>query len=487
MSSGEPYGSVGPVSDSDVIPHPTVEDRAAAGLAARERLPREQLGELVITPDRPSVVEVMRAQAASRVQELIPIRHARMAVSPFTFFRGAALSMAHDIAASPHSGLRVQLCGDAHLSNFGVFASAERRLLFDLNDFDETHPGPWEWDLKRLVASLAVAGRGNGFPADKRRKILRAAVRRYRDAMTDFAGSGTLDVWYSHLDVDELRALLKDRLSPKLDKKFDAGLAKARSRTSLKAFAKLAETVDGQARIISDPPLVMPARDLAPGVERATLEVWVRHWLREYRNSLSRDRDVLVDRFEFRDIARKVVGVGSVGTRCWIVLLEGRDPDDPLFLQVKEAQDSVLAQFVPNDMVGDFPVDNQGERVVAGQRLMQAAGDIFLGWLRAEGLDGVPRDFYARQLRDMKGSAEVETQSSSTMKAYGELCAATLARAHARSGDPVAIASYLGDDDVAPEAMVTFAEQYADLTERDHADLLAAIADDELEAATETI
>ena len=471
------------MNESDVIPHPTVEERAAAGLAARERLPREQLGELVITPDRPSVVEVMRAQAASRVQELIPIRHARMAVSPFTFFRGAAMSMAHDISASPHSGLRVQLCGDAHLSNFGVFASAERRLLFDLNDFDETHPGPWEWDLKRLVASLAVAGRGNGFPADKRRKIVRAAVRRYRDAMTDFAGSGTLDVWYSHIDVDELRALVKDRLNSKLDKKFDAGVAKARSRTSLKAFAKLAHTVDGQARIISDPPLIVPVRDLAPGVEQATIEGWVRQWLRDYRDSLSHDRDVLVDRFEFRDIARKVVGVGSVGTRCWIVLLEGRDPDDPLFLQVKEAQNSVLARFAPQDMVGDFPVGNQGERVVAGQRLMQAAGDIFLGWLHAEGLDGVPRDFYARQLRDMKGSAEVESQSSATMKAYGELCAATLARAHARSGDPIAIASYLGDDDVAPEALATFAEKYADITELDHAALLAAIEDGALEAA----
>jgi uncharacterized protein (DUF2252 family) len=483
MPSGEPCGSVGPVSDSAVIPHPTVEERAAAGVAARDRLPREQLGELVITADRPSVVEVMEAQAASRVPELIPIRHARMAVSPFTFFRGAARSMAHDIAASPNTGLRVQLCGDAHLSNFGVFASAERRLLFDLNDFDETHPGPWEWDLKRLAASLAVAGRGNGFPAEKRRKIVRSSVRRYRDAMVEFAGSRTLDVWYAHIDVDELRTLLADKLSPKLDKKFDQGLAKARSRTSLKAFSKLAEVVDGQARIIADPPLIVPARDIAPGVELAQLEGWVRGWLRDYRDSLSRDRDVLVDRFEFRDIARKVVGVGSVGTRCWIVLLEGRDSDDPLFLQVKEAQDSVLAPFVPDDMVGDFPVDNQGERVVAGQRLMQAAGDIFLGWLRAEGLDGVPRDFYARQLRDMKGSAEVETQSSSTMKVYGELCGAALARAHARSGDPIAIASYLGDDDVAAESLTEFAEQYADLTERDHAELLAAIADGRLEAA----
>jgi uncharacterized protein (DUF2252 family) len=483
MPRREPCGNVGPVNEHPVVPHPTVEERAAVGLAARERLPREQLADLVITPDRPSVVEVLQSQASSRVPELIPIRHARMSVSPFTFFRGAAASMAHDIAASEHSGLRVQLCGDAHLSNFGVFASAERRLLFDLNDFDETYPGPFEWDLKRLTASLAVAGRGNGFPEEQRHKIVRAAVRRYRDAMVEFAGRGTLDVWYTHIDVDEVQALLRGKLSKKMDKKFDAQVAKARSRTSLKAFTKLAETVDGQARIKSDPPLIVAARDLAPGFERAQLDAWVRHWLGEYRASLSHDRDVLMDRFDFRDIARKVVGVGSVGTRCWIVLLEGRDPEDPLFLQVKEAQESVLAPYVPREMVGDFPVDNQGERVVAGQRLVQAAGDIFLGWLRAEGLDGVPRDFYGRQLRDMKGSAEVETQSYETMKAYGQLCGATLARAHARSGDPIAIASYLGDDDVVTEAMVAFAHEYADLTERDHADMVAAIADGTLEVA----
>ena len=471
------------MSESAAIPHPTVDDRAATGLTARDRLPREHLADLVVRPDRPGVVDVLEAQASNRVAELIPIRHARMAVSPFTFFRGAARSMAYDLAASEHSGLRVQLCGDAHLSNFGIFASAERRLLFDLNDFDETHPGPFEWDLKRLVASLAVAGRGNGFPEEKRRKIIRAAVRRYRDAMVEFAGRRTLDVWYTAIDVDEVRALLKDRLSAKQDKKLDAQLAKARSRTSLKAFTKLAETVDGKPRIKSDPPLIVPARDLAEGVEQATLEGWVRDWLRAYRDSLSLDRDVLVDRFQYRDIARKVVGVGSVGTRCWIVLLEGRDADDPLFLQVKEAQESVLAPFVPREMVGDFPVDNQGERVVAGQRLVQASGDIFLGWLRAQGLDGERRDFYARQLRDMKGSAEVETQSSATMRTYGEFCGAALARAHARSGDPIAIASYLGDDDVVPDAMVTFAEHYADLTEVDHAAMLAAIADGTLAVA----
>jgi len=467
--------------------HLTPEERAAAGLAARERLPRERLGELVVAADRPAVVDVLRSQAASRVPELIPIRHARMAVSPFTFFRGAALVMARDLSASEHTGLRVQLCGDAHLSNFGVFGSAERRLLFDLNDFDETYPGPWEWDLKRLVASLAVAGRGNGFPAEKRNKIVRDAVRRYRDAMVTFAGQRTLDVWYAHLDVDEVQALLRDRLSAKQDKKFNTQVAKARGRTSLKAFAKLAETVDGRPRIKSDPPLVVPARELSPGLEHSTLETWVQDWLTAYRESLSRDRSVLVERYEFLDIARKVVGVGSVGTRCWIVLMRGRDSDDPLFLQVKEAQQSVLAPFVPADMVGDFPVDNEGERVVAGQRLVQAAGDIFLGWLRAEGLDGVQRDFYGRQLRDMKGSAEVETQTSSTMRAYAQICAVALARAHARSGDPIAIASYLGEDDVAAESLISFAEAYADLTERDHTDMVEGIRTGALEAAPEPV
>jgi uncharacterized protein (DUF2252 family) len=475
------------VTEQLVQPRLTPEQRAATGLAAREALPREQLAELVTAPDRPSVVEIMRQQASNRVPDLIPIRHARMAVTPFTFFRGAALPMAMDISRTPSSGLRVQLCGDAHLSNFGAFGSAERRLLFDLNDFDETYPGPWEWDLKRLTASLAVAGRANDFPAEKRAKIIRDCVRRYRDAMKQFGASRTLDVWYTHLDVDEVRTLFADQLTAKQDKKLGAQAAKARSRTSLKAFSKLAETVDGQVRIRSDPPLIVPARVLEPGVEHGQLETWVRDWIRQYSETLTSDRAVLIHRFEFLDVARKVVGVGSVGTRCWILLMQGRDADDPLFLQVKEAQQSVLAPYVPPEMVGDFPVDNQGERVVSGQRLMQAAGDIFLGWLRAEGFDGQHRDFYGRQLRDMKGSAEVETQSASAMRSYGNLCGWVLARAHARSGDPIAIASYLGDDDVVPQALIEFSEKYADQTERDHAALVEGIRSGELEAAPEPI
>jgi uncharacterized protein (DUF2252 family) len=475
------------VTQHAVVPHLTPEERAATGLAARDTLPREHLADLVIAAARPSVVDLMREQADSRLEELVPIRHARMAVSPFTFFRGAAKAMAMDIAATPSTGLRVQLCGDAHLSNFGAYGSAERRLLFDLNDFDETYPGPWEWDLKRLAASLAVAGRDNGFPEKKRNRVVRDAVRRYRDAMRQFAESRTLDIWYAHLDIEEVATLFRDQMTAKQDKKLANQVAKARSRTSLKAFDKLAETVDGEVRIKSDPPLVVPARDLAPGLEQSTLHLWVREWLRQYSDTLSRDRAVLVDRFAPVDIARKVVGVGSVGTRCWILLMLGRDAGDPLFLQVKEAQESVLAPYVPHEMVGDFPVDNQGERVVSGQRLMQAAGDIFLGWLRTEGLDGVRRDFYGRQLRDMKGSAEIGTQSASTMATYGELCGWALARAHARSGDPIAIASYLGEDDVVPEALISFAEQYADQTERDHAALVEGIRSGELEAEPEPV
>jgi uncharacterized protein (DUF2252 family) len=470
------------VSEPAAVPRPTPEQRAAQGVSARAGVPRRGLAELVVTPDRPGVVALIQEQERSRLADLLPLRHARMSASPFAFFRGSARAMAMDVAAGPSTGLRVQLCGDAHLSNFGVFGSAERRLLFDLNDFDETCPGPWEWDVKRLAASLAVAGRANGYTADQRYRVVRAAVRRYRDAMWRFAGSRTLEVWYAHADLDDVRALLRDRLSSRQRRRVDAQVSRARARDSLRAFAKLAETVDGHTRIRSDPPLVVPARDLVPGLEHRELETWMRELLGHYSETLTRDRRQLVERFEFVDLARKVVGVGSVGTRCWIVLLQGRDSGDPLFLQVKEAQESVLAAYVPPEMIGDFPVDHQGERVVAGQRLMQAAGDIFLGWVRVTGLDGQGRDFYVRQLRDMKGSADVEGMVPSAMRTYGELCAWTLARAHARSGDPVAVAAYLGKGDAVPQAMAAFAEEYADLTERDHAALVAAVRDGAMDA-----
>jgi uncharacterized protein (DUF2252 family) len=463
--------------------HLTPGQRADLGREARASHPPARQAELVLPADRHSPVALLEQQAVTRLAELLPLRHARMMVSPFTYFRGAALAMALDLAASPTSGLPVQLCGDAHLSNFGVFASQERRLLFDLNDFDETHPGPWEWDLKRLAASLAVAGRDNGFPAEKRRKILLAACRRYRDAMHGFARSRTLDIWYSRVEVAELEGMLEEQISAKQRKRLDSEITKARASDSLKAFAKLAESVDGRMRIRSDPPLVVPVADLLPEVDHAQLLAWLRLLLVEYRTSLSSERRVLLDRFEFLDMARKAVGVGSVGTRCWILLLRGRDDDDPLFLQVKEAQESVLAAVVPASMTPQPGIDNQGERVVTGQRLMQASSDIFLGWQRVVGLDGQRRDFYFRQLRDMKGSADIQRMPARSMRMYGELCAWTLARAHARSGDPIAIAAYLGDDDSVPEAVADFSEQYADLTERDHAELVAAVRSGRLEAS----
>jgi uncharacterized protein (DUF2252 family) len=417
----------------------------------------------------------LEEQARVRVPELVPVRHGRMMVSPFTFFRGHAKGMAIDLGATPVSGLRVQMCGDAHLSNFGVFASPERRLLFDINDFDESMPGPWEWDVKRLAASLVVAGRGNGYSRSVRRKLVVRMVRQYRDALAQFASMRTLDVWYARADIDEVRATLNDQISASRRKTLDKNLVKARANDSLKAFGKLTEIVDGQVRIKSDPPLLVPVGDLLREAGREELAAQVSGLLKNYRRTLSNERRVLFDRFEFVDLARKVVGVGSVGTRCWIVLLRGRDHDDPLFLQVKEAEASVLKTHVPAGMRQKNAPRSEGERVVAGQRLMQAASDIFLGWDRIEGIDGKERDFYVRQLRDMKASAVVEGMDPDSMRIYGQLCAWTLAKAHSRSGDAIALAAYIGDDDALPTAMADFAELYADQNERDYAAFLEAI------------
>src|SRR4051812_27246671 len=332
-----------------------------------------------------------------------------MMVSPFTFYRGNAEGMAIDLGAAPTSGIRVQVCGDAHLSNFGLFASPERRLLFDINDFDETLPGPWEWDVKRLAASMVVAGRANGFSRKERRKCVRATVRRYRDATADFAAMGVLDVWYARVDADSIQDTLTARLDKRARTVYAKALAKARTSDRLKAAAKLTEVVDGRARIAADPPVVVPVQDLLPDRQREQLQDQMEGLLADYRRSLQPDRRALLDQFRFIDLARKIVGVGSVGTRCWIALLEGRDPADPLLLQIKEAGPSVLKAHVPPSMRVRHPPRNQGERVVSGQRQMQAASDIFLGWQRVEGIDGKQRDFYVRQLRDMKGSAAVET------------------------------------------------------------------------------
>ena len=384
--------------------------------------------------------------------ELVPIRYGRMLVSPFTFFRGAAYPMAADLAGAARTGLDVQLCGDAHLSNFGGFAGPDRRLVFSINDFDETLPGPFEWDVKRLVASFAVAGRDRGFAVKQRQSINRTVICSYREAIRGFAEMSNLDLWYSRIDVDEIAALAAAKGTAKQRKLFERNLAKARSKDSLRAFAKLTKLVDGEPRIVSDPPLIVPIEEVVSGVERAELEEFVRELIRSYRRTLSADRRRLLERFRYVHSAHKVVGVGSVGTRAWIVLMLGRDERDPLFLQLKEAQTSVLEPFLGNSAFG-----NHGQRVVEGQRLTQAASDIMLGWVKVPAFDGVSRDFYVRQLWDGKGSALVELMNPAAMAAYAELCGRALAKAHARSGDPIAIASYLGAGDNFDRALASFA------------------------------
>ncbi|MFC5177101.1 DUF2252 domain-containing protein [Nocardioides taihuensis] len=465
--------------------HLSLEERAARGRAARAEVPADAQADAVPTPDRADPVAVLEQQGSSRVPDLLPLRHARMAVSAFTFYRGAARLMALDLAGRPTSGLGVQACGDAHLSNFGMYASPERRLVFDLNDFDETHRGPWEWDLKRLVTSFVVAARDNGSTPKQQRRAALTVGLAYQEAMASFAGMRTLDVWYTRIEVEELLERLRSTVKAGRMKKVDKNIAKARSRDSLKAFGKLAEVVDGRMRFRADPPLLVPVEDLLPDGAVHDLTAQLTGLVGGYRRTLSADRRLLLDRFRPEALARKVVGVGSVGTRCWVMLLSGRDEDDPLFLQIKEAQASVLADLVPEEF-RDAHLDHQeGERVVTGQRITQATSDIFLGWDRLTGIDGQERDFYVRQLRDMKGSALVEEMEPAALEVYARLCGGALARAHARSGDPVAIAAYLGEpgDEAVAEAMVAFGESYADQNARDHAAMVAAIADGRLPAA----
>jgi uncharacterized protein (DUF2252 family) len=453
--------------------HLNPDERAARGKTARAEVPRESHAAFNPPPDRPDPISLLEEQEVSRVPELVPVRHGRMMVSAFSYFRGAALPMASDLADTPVSGLAVQACGDAHLSNFGVFGSAERRLVFDVNDFDETLPGPWEWDVKRLAASMEIAARDNGFPGKKRREIIRGAVASYRQAMRDFAGMTNLDVWYAHADLDQLRAQYQSQMKARQRKVVSRGLAKARTRDSLQEGAKLTRMVAGRPRIVAQPPLLVPIDELLPQQsDRKALESQLADLIAKYRRTLETDRRYLLDEFDFADMARKVVGVGSVGTRCWIVLMLGRNESDPLFLQVKEAEESVLSRFV-----GTSKYANEGQRVVAGQRLMQASSDIFLGWQRTEGgLDGQTRDFYVRQLRDWKLSVDIETMVPRGMRMYGELCGWTLARAHARSGDRIAIAAYLGSGDVFDQAITQFAAAYADQNERDYHAFTAAVA-----------
>jgi uncharacterized protein (DUF2252 family) len=444
-------------------------------------VPREAHAALDLPPDRPDPIGQLESQAASRVPELVPIRYGRMLLSPFAYFRGAALPMATDLANTATTGITVQACGDAHMANFGFFASPERRLVFDVNDFDETLPGPWEWDLKRLAASLEVAGRDIGFTGKQRRQIVLAAAGRYRQAMRTFAEMGNLDVWYARGDVEEARQDIETQLSRRRRKVLTKGIAKARTRTSEQELSKLTGIVDGRPRILADPPLIVPIADLLPQqTESSGIESQAAKLISSYTRSLEYDRRILIHQYEFADIARKVVGVGSVGTRCWIVMMFGRDERDPLFLQVKEAQESVLCAYA-----GASTFANQGERVVSGQRLMQAVSDIFLGWQRVTGLDGQQRDFYVRQLRDWKLSVEIGDMVPRGMRLYAQICGAVLARAHACSGDRIAIGAYLGGKDVFDQAIADFAAAYADQNEADYQALVKARADGRIVAETD--
>jgi uncharacterized protein (DUF2252 family) len=501
------------------IAHPSIDDREAKGLEARDRASLSSHTKWHPAGDRPDPVGLLEKQDATREPDLVPVRHGRMMVSPFTFYRGAAAIMAADLAATPVAGLGAQLCGDAHLSNFGAFASPERRLLFDLNDFDETLPGPFEYDVKRMAASFTIAARNNGFPEQDAHAVTMASVRAYREAMAGFAQMKTMDIWYAHLDEDELitgirnavaGASKQDKAAKKTEqvdkrkkapkkqekqaakhekadrredkaaqvqqKRAEKSLAKAHTRDSLQALSKLGELVDGRYRIVSQPPIVVPLRDLAAIYHLSPDEVshGLHEQFRAYRATLQDDRRHLLERFEFVDMARKVVGVGSVGTRAFIGLLEGRDGQDPLFLQVKEATASVLEPYV-----GKSRYRQHGERVVQGQRMMQAASDIYLGWTK--GLD-VRRHFYWRQLRDMKGSAIVEAMKPLGLTYYAQICGWTLARAHARSGDPVAIAEYLGESDAFDRSITDFCGRYADQNQRDYTEFVNAVKSGRLEA-----
>ena len=456
----------------EAIDHLDVSRRVAKGRAARKAVPRSSHEVWDPSAPRRDPVGLLLDQETIRLPELVPIRHERMLASPFAFYRGAAMVMASDLAAAPQSGLGVQCCGDAHLVNFGGFASPSRELLFDLNDFDETNPGPFEWDVKRLAASFEIACRAREFSSKSARGIVANTVRAYREAMREFAGMTNFDVWYSKLDVSAILARWRSRVAPAEAKRFEGIVARAQSKDSLKAFAKLTRLVDGQVRISSDPPFIMPLADLVTGWDPEELRHWIHQRIRTYRRSLQGDRRHLLESYEFVDAAHKVVGVGSVGTRCWIVLLRGRDDGDPLFLQLKEAQPSVLEPYSTKSRYV-----NRGQRVVEGQRLMQAASDIMLGWTRIEGLDGVERDFYVRQLWDWKLSPNVERMSTEIMTVYGEMCGWTLARAHARSGDRIALAAYLGGSTVFDEALATFVSSYADQNERDFESMAAAAAE----------
>ncbi len=444
------------------------------GRSARSAIPRSAHAEWAPAHNRPDPVQVLEDQARDRVPELVPIRYGRMLSTPFSFFRGAAAIMADDLAASPTTGFQVQLCGDAHLANFGGFAAPDRRLVFDVNDFDETIPGPWEWDVKRLAASVAVCGRERGLGAGSRRRSVEAAVRAYREAMRRYAEMRTVDVWYSRLDVADLFDRWSKGMSPKKRKRLDRTMAAARRKDSFRALTKLTHVVDGEPRFVSEPPLIIPIEDVARNEDPVRLRDRLLGLLDRYRETLPDDRRHLLDGYHAVHMARKVVGVGSVGTWTWVLLMLGRDSGDPLILQVKEAATSVLEPFA-----GPTSYGSAGQRVVEGQRLMQSASDVFLGWV---GDDETGRDYYVRQLWDSKGSADLDSLPRSELTGYSQTCGSTLARAHARSGDRRAIAAYLGRGANFDRAMATFAEAYADQNQLDYEALRAAAASGEVAA-----
>jgi uncharacterized protein (DUF2252 family) len=483
------------------VAHPSAEERQARGRAARDATPPSSHTKWEPAADRPDPIGLLAEQDATREPDLVPVRHGRMMVSPFTFYRGAAKIMAADLSATPRAGLVAQLCGDAHLSNFGIFGSPERQLVFDLNDFDETLPGPFEFDVKRMAASFTIAGRNNGFSKSDTKAATLASVSSYREAMAEFAQMRTMDIWYAHLDEAEVMASVRSaaaefdreakgkaskskqkslkneaKMTRFAEKRVEKLARGARNRDSLQALSKLGELVDGRYRIVSQPPIVVPARELAQtyGMSQDEVATAVQTLFRAYRSTLQDDRRRLLEQFQVIDVARKVVGVGSVGTRAFIVLLQGRDERDPLFLQVKEATRSVLEAYLPNSRYRQC-----GQRVVAGQRMMQAVSDIYLGWTK--GLDD-SRFYYWRQLRDMKASLEIESTKPAGLTVYARLCGWTLARAHARSGDPIAIAAYLGDEDTFDRSILDFSKRYADQNEQDYEQFVAAIRSGRLEA-----
>ena len=460
-------------------PYSTRQDRAALGRRARSTLSRTRHGQWSPAPDRPDPLELLARQEQDRVPDLVPIRHGRMAGSPFAFFRGAATVMAWDLGAEPRTGLSVQLCGDAHLVNFGGFASPERDLVFDVNDFDETLRGPFEWDVKRLSASLEVAGRDREFDEVARTDIVSSGVRAYREAVREFAAMRLLDLWYAKLDMAEIERRWGAEAGGQEVKSVQRLAARAESKNHLKAFNRLVRVENGQLQFVSDPPLLVPIADLLTQPQARALEATIDGALHRYRSSLARDRQQLLDRYSLVQVARKVVGVGSVGTRCWVALFVGTDESDPLFIQVKEAEASVL-----EDHVGKSPFANHAQRVVEGQRSMQAASDILLGWARSTDADGQERDYYMRQLWDWKVSAPVEKMTPSMLRVYAQICGWTLARAHARSGDPAAIGGYLGSGPIFDQAMASFGRAYADQNAADHQALVDAIAAGRMEAVS---